>query len=103
MNRRVKSQIPRVICKLDIEKAYNYVNWEALLDLLRMMGFGERWCRWIRTCISTIQFSVLVNGSPTEFFGSLRGLSQGDPLSPMLFLIMMEVFSRILKRVEGLV
>ena len=54
VNRRVKSQIPRVICKLDIEKAYNYVNWEALLDLLRMMGFGERWCRWIRTCISIV-------------------------------------------------
>ena len=79
------------------------MNWEALLDLLRRMGYGERWCRWIRTCISTIQFFVLVNGSPTEFFGSLRGLSQGDPLSPMLFFIMMEVFSRILKRVEGLV
>ena len=54
VNRRVKSQIPRVICKLDIEKAYNYVNWEALLDLLRMMGFRERWCRWIRTCISIV-------------------------------------------------
>ena len=79
------------------------MNWEVLLDLLRRMGYGERWCRWIRTCISTIQFFVLVNGSPTEFFGSLRGLSQGDPLSPMLFFIMMEVFSRILKRVEGLV
>ena len=79
------------------------MNWEALLDLLRRMGYGERCCRWIRTCISTIQFCVLVNGSPTEFFGSLRGLSQGDPLSPMLFFIMMKVFSRILKRVEGLV
>ena len=71
---RVKSKIPRAICKLDIEKAYDHVSWEALLDLLKRMGFGVRWCRWIRTCIFTVQFFVLVNGSPVDFFGSLRGL-----------------------------
>ena len=98
---RVKSRIPGVICKLDIEKAYDHVNWEALLDLLKRMGFGEKWCRWIRTCISTVQFSILINGSLADFFGSSRGLRQGDPLSPMLFLVMMEVLSRMMKRVEG--
>ena len=84
-----------------IEKAYDHVNWEALLDLLERMGFGVKWCKWIRTCISTIQFSVLINGSLVDLFGSSRGLRQGDPLSSMLFLIMMEVFSRMLRRVEG--
>ena len=49
-----KCQVPGVICKLDIEKAYNHVNWEALLDLLNRMGFGVKWCKWIRTCISTV-------------------------------------------------
>ena len=96
----MKSKIPGVICKLDIEKAYDHVNWEALLDLLKRMGFGVRRCRWIRTCISTVQFLVLFNGSLADFFGSSRGLRQGDPLSPMLFLIMMEVLSKMMKRVE---
>ena len=66
-----------------------------------MESFGVRWCRWIRTCISAVQFSVLFNGSPADFFGSLRGLRQGNLLSPLLFLVMMEVFSKMIKRVEG--
>ena len=77
------------------------MNWEALLDLLKRMGLREKWCRWIRTCISTVQFSMLVNGALVDFFGSTRGLRQGDLLSPMLFLVMIEVLSRMLKRVEG--
>ena len=98
---RRKSRVPGVICKLDIEKAYDPVNWEALLDLLNKMGFGVKWCKWIRTCISIVQFFVLINGSLADFFGSSRGLRQGDPLSLMLCLILMEVLSRMLRRVEG--
>ena len=98
---KLKSKVSGVICKLDIEKAYDNKNWEALLKLLKKIGFGEKWCSWIRTCISTVQFSVLVNGSLADFFGSSRGLRQGDPLSLLLFLVMMEVFSRMVKRMEG--
>ena len=45
VNSQVKSKVPRVICKLDVEKAYDHVNWEALLDLLKRMGFREKWCK----------------------------------------------------------
>uniref|UniRef100_A0A2N9GHA4 Reverse transcriptase domain-containing protein n=1 Tax=Fagus sylvatica TaxID=28930 RepID=A0A2N9GHA4_FAGSY len=58
------------------------------------------WISWIRTCISTVRFSIMVNGSPCGFFGSSRGIRQGDPLSPLLFLLIMEVLSRMLRRME---
>ena len=97
---KLKCHIPRVVYKLDIEKAYDHVNWETLFYLLERMGFGERWRRWLKTCVSTVRFSVLVNGSPAGFFGSSRGLRQGDPLSPLIFLLIMEVLSHIMKKIE---
>ncbi|RVW24169.1 UDP-glucose:glycoprotein glucosyltransferase [Vitis vinifera] len=82
--------------------AYDNVDWYFLLTVMQKMGFGEKWIRWIRWCISTTSFSVLVNGTPTGFFQSSRGLRQGDLLSPYLFVIAMEVFSSLLKRaVDG--
>jgi hypothetical protein len=64
--------------------------------LLRRCGFGEKWCLWIQHCITSVRFSVLINGVPSGFFGSSRGVRQGDPLSPFLFVLVMEAFSRML-------
>jgi hypothetical protein len=96
LDSRLKSGVPGVLCKLDMEKAFDHVNWNFLLYLLRRCGFGEKWCMWIKQCISTVRFSVLVNGSPCGYFGSSRGVRQGDPLSPFLFDLVMEAFSRML-------
>jgi hypothetical protein len=70
LDSRIEPDDPSVLCKLDIEKAYDHINWEFLLHLLRRCGFGEKWCSWIAHCVSSVRFSVLINGLPPRFFGS---------------------------------
>jgi hypothetical protein len=84
-----------VLCKLDLEKAYDHVNWDFVLYLLQRCGFGERWRAWIEWCILSVRFSILVNGSPEGFFNSSRGIRQGDPLPPLLFVLVMEALSKM--------
>ena len=67
LDSKINDKIPGVMCKLDIEKAYDHVNWIFLLGITQRMGFGMKWIRWMRFCISTVK-SVLINGSPEGFF-----------------------------------
>lgn len=69
-----------ILCKLDLEKAYDRVDWGFLLYVLRRMEFGQRWRGWIMECISSSWFSIIINGSPKGFFPAQKGLRQGDPL-----------------------
>ena len=71
---RLKSGVPGVLCKLDVEKVYDHVSWDFLMYMLQRCGFSEKWRKWIRNCISIVKFSILINGSPSNFFGSSRGL-----------------------------
>nr|CAN64640.1 hypothetical protein VITISV_033931 [Vitis vinifera] len=87
-----------LICKLDIEKAYDSINWQFLLKTLHKMGFGSKWLGWMWSCISFAKFSVLVNGVPAGFFPSSKGLRQGDPLSPYLFVLGIEVLDALIRR-----
>ena len=72
----LKSKERVVLCKLDIEKAYDHVDWTFLFSVMGKMGFGEK-CKW---CISTLSFSILVNETPIGFFQSSRRLRQGGLL-----------------------
>ncbi|GJU65683.1 RNA-directed DNA polymerase, eukaryota, reverse transcriptase zinc-binding domain protein [Tanacetum coccineum] len=75
---------------VDFEKAYDSVRWDFLEDVLKKFGFGNKWCNWILCCLNSSKGSILVNGSPTEEFQFYKGLKQGDPLSPFLFILVIE-------------
>ena len=90
---RLKLRVPSVLCKLDVEKTNDHVSWDFLMYMLQHCSFSKKWRKWIRYCISIVKFSILINGSPFDFFGSSSGLRQGDPFSPLLFDIVMEALS----------
>jgi hypothetical protein len=79
-----------LIFKADFQKAYDSISWNFLLYMMRRMGFSDRWRRWMATCVCAGSFSVLVNGSPTNLIHMPKGLRQGDPFAPFLFIIAVE-------------
>nr|GEX00122.1 putative RNA-directed DNA polymerase, eukaryota, reverse transcriptase zinc-binding domain protein [Tanacetum cinerariifolium] len=85
-----KKKKQALIFKVDFKKAYDLVRWDYLDDVLDKFGFRIKWRGWIQNCLRSSRGSILINGSPTEEFQFFKGLKQGDPLSPFLFILIME-------------
>jgi len=88
----------RVCFKVDFEKAYDSVRWSFLFDMLHRLGFHDKWISWVKGCLVSSSVSVLVNGSPTEEFKPSRGLRQGDPMAPFLFLVVAEGLAGLVRQ-----
>jgi hypothetical protein len=92
-----KSKKELLLFKVDFEKAYDSVDWGYLDAVMGRMDFPPLWRKWMKECVCTATASVLVNGSPTDEFPLERGLRQGDPLSPFLFLLAAEGLNVLMK------
>lgn len=98
-NRR-KGKYGTTAIKLDMSKAYDRVEWPFLLGMMIKLGFSQQWRELIMKCVSTVNYRIKVNGDYTETIFPQRGLRQGDPLSPYLFLICAEGLSAMLQKAE---
>lgn len=90
-----------LLFKVDFEKAYDSIDWRYLVSVMLKMGFPTLWRKWIKECIGTASALVLVNGSPTDEFYLERGLRQGKPLSPFLFLLAAEGFHVLMESLSA--
>jgi hypothetical protein len=85
-----KKKVPTLFIKLDISTVFDMVNWSYMLDIMTFLGFNPRWRGWVLVIWATTSSSFMVNGEHGKRIRHKWGMRQGDPLSPMMFLITME-------------
>jgi hypothetical protein len=90
-----------IVLKIDFRIAFDTVFWDTLLKIPQIRGFDQRWIKWIRSLMATAKTAILLNGIPGPWIQIKRGLCQGDPLSPILFLIVVDVLQQVIKRFPG--
>jgi hypothetical protein len=91
---------PSLVIKIDIARAFDSVVWPFLLEVLQKLGFGRVWSDWVSSFLSSASTRVLMNGNPGDRICHARGLRQGDPLSPMMFVIVMDILNGLFRKAD---
>jgi hypothetical protein len=100
MHSRMWGKVGFMAVKLDMSKAYDRVEWDFFEAIMYRMGFGQKWIEMIMMCVKSANFEILVNGIPTGRIYPSRGIRQGDPISPYLFLLCAEALSMLLTKAD---
>lgn len=87
---------PRCMIKVDLKKAYDSIEWSFLFTVLSELGFPSVFIKWIKSYVTTVSYTIMLNGKPSPSILAKKGLRQGDPISPFLFALGMEYLSRCL-------
>lgn len=95
-----RRKLPRIMFKIDLAKVFDSVNWVFLIELLSAIGCRRTWTNWISTILATSSTKILLNGVLGRRICHGRGLRQGDPLLPMLFVLVMECFQAMINTVD---
>jgi hypothetical protein len=100
MHTRMWSKTGFMGIKLGMSKAYDRVEWDFLEAVMLRLGFSPWWVHLIMACVSSVTYAILINGQPVGHIRPSRGIRQGDPLSPYLFLLCAEALSSLLQQAE---
>nr|XP_048324647.1 secreted RxLR effector protein 78-like [Ziziphus jujuba var. spinosa] len=91
-----------MVIKLDLRKDYDRLEWQFVIEALRLWGFSREFRELIFSCIGSVNYKVCINGNIVGNIDPVRGLRQGDPLSPYFFILCSEIFSKLMDRESGI-